>query len=47
MVEIGRSCVHADYRSGGVIMSLWGGLAAYMKHNGYETMAGLRERHDG
>jgi putative hemolysin len=40
MVEIGRSCVHADYRSGGVIMSLWGGLAAYMKHNGYETMLG-------
>ncbi|KAA1004009.1 GNAT family N-acetyltransferase [Paraburkholderia panacisoli] len=40
MVEVGRSCVHPDYRSGSVIMSLWAGLAAYMKHNGYETMLG-------
>ena len=40
MVEVGRSCVHPDYRSGAVIMSLWAGLAAYMKHNGYETMLG-------
>ena len=40
MVEVGRSCVHPDYRSGAVIMSLWGGLAAYMMHNGYETMLG-------
>src|SRR6201996_9679739 len=40
MVEVGRSCVHADYRSGAVIMSLWAGLAAYMKHNGFETMLG-------
>lgn len=40
MVEVGRSCVHADYRSGAVIMSLWGGLAAYMKQNGYESMLG-------
>ncbi|PLZ03056.1 GNAT family N-acetyltransferase [Burkholderia sp. WAC0059] len=40
MVEVGRSCVHPDYRSGSVIMSLWAGLAAYMLHNGYETMLG-------
>ncbi|WP_244815618.1 GNAT family N-acetyltransferase [Caballeronia sp. Lep1P3] len=40
LVEVGRSCVHPDYRSGAVIMSLWGGLAAYMMHNGYETMLG-------
>src|ERR1700761_8934828 len=40
MVEVGRSCVHPDYHNGAVIMSLWGGLAAYMKHNGYETMLG-------
>lgn len=26
LVEIGRSCVHPDYRSGGVIMLLWAGL---------------------
>jgi putative hemolysin len=40
MVEVGRSCVHPDYRHGAVIMSLWGGLASYMLHNGYETMLG-------
>ena len=40
MVEVGRSCVHPDYRSGSVIMSLWGGLAAYMMQHGYETMLG-------
>lgn len=40
IVEVGRSCVHKDYRSGGVIMSLWGGLAQYMKQNNYEIMLG-------
>jgi putative hemolysin len=40
MVEVGRSCVHPDYRSGSAIMSLWGGLGAYMTQNGYETMLG-------
>ncbi|MEI7531981.1 MAG: GNAT family N-acyltransferase [Betaproteobacteria bacterium] len=40
ILEIGRSCVHKDYRSGGVIMSLWAGLAQYMKKNGYEIMLG-------
>lgn len=40
MVEVGRSCVHRDYRSGAVIMALWGGLGTYMLQNGYETMLG-------
>ena len=40
LVEVGRSCVHPDFRNGAVIMSLWGGLAAYMMQNGYETMLG-------
>ena len=35
MVEVGRSCVHKDFRTGGVIMALWTGLAQYMKKNGY------------
>ena len=39
-VEIGRSCVHEDYRSGAVIMALWAGLGAYMKQHGYEIMLG-------
>jgi len=40
MVEVGRSCVHPDYRNGQVILSLWSGLAVYMQQHGYETMLG-------
>ena len=40
LVELGRSCVHKDYRSGAVIMALWSGLAQYMQKNGYEIMLG-------
>ncbi len=40
MVEVGRSCVHADYRSGAVIMALWSGLGQYMKQHQYEIMLG-------
>lgn len=40
MVEVGRSCVHQDYRSGLVIMALWSGLAEYMLKNDYEIMLG-------
>jgi putative hemolysin len=40
LVELGRSCVHADYRSGAVIMALWSGLAQYMQQHSYEIMLG-------
>lgn len=40
MVEVGRSCVHPDYRSGGVITLLWSGLAEYMLKNKYDYMIG-------
>jgi putative hemolysin len=40
LVELGRSCVHKDYRSGAVIMALWSGLAQYMLKNDYEIMLG-------
>jgi putative hemolysin len=40
MVELGRSCVHEDYRSGAVIMALWSGLAQYMQKHDYEIMLG-------
>jgi putative hemolysin len=40
MVEVGRSCVHEDYRSGAVIMALWSGLAQYMLRHEYEIMLG-------
>lgn len=40
MVELGRSCVHRDHRQGGVIMALWGALAAFMHRNQLDTMIG-------
>ena len=40
MVELGRSCVHPDWRSGGVIMALWGALAEFMHRNALDTMVG-------
>lgn len=40
LVEVGRSCIHPQYRSGGTIFLLWSGLARYMMHNGYEHMIG-------
>jgi putative hemolysin len=40
MVELGRSCVHPDYRTGGVIMALWGALAEFMVRNKLDTMIG-------
>jgi putative hemolysin len=39
-VEIGRSCVHPDYRSGATIALLWAGLARYMAENGYDYLMG-------
>ena len=40
LVEVGRSCVHEDFRSGAVIMALWSGLAQYMQKHEYEIMLG-------
>ena len=40
MVELGRSCVHIDHRSGGVILALWGALAEFMGRNQLDTMIG-------
>ena len=40
MVEVGRSCVHPDYRNGGTITLLWAGLAEYMLKNGYDYLIG-------
>jgi putative hemolysin len=40
MAELGRSCVHPDHRSGGVILALWAALAAFMDSNRLDTMVG-------
>lgn len=39
-VEVGRACVHQDYRQGGTITMLWAGLAQYMMKHNYEYMIG-------
>jgi putative hemolysin len=40
LVEIGRSCVHPDYRNGATIALLWSGLARYMTERGYDYLMG-------
>ncbi|MGA8864906.1 MAG: GNAT family N-acyltransferase [Gallionella sp.] len=40
MVEVGRSCVHRDFRDGATITQLWGGLAQYMLQHGHEYLIG-------
>ena len=40
LVEIGRSCVHPDYRTGATITMLWAGLAEYMITHGYDYLMG-------
>jgi putative hemolysin len=39
-VELGRSCVHADWRSGGVVMALWGALGEFMLRHRLDAMIG-------
>jgi putative hemolysin len=40
LVEVGRSCIHPDYRSGGVILMLWTGLIRYMVEQRHEYLVG-------
>ena len=40
MVELGRSCVHPEWRSGGAILALWAALAEFMHRNQLDTMIG-------
>ena len=40
LVEVGRSCTHADHRSGAVIMLLWSGLAEFLRRGGYSYLLG-------
>ncbi len=40
IMELGRSCVHADYRNGATMQLLWRGIAAYVFHYDIELMFG-------
>lgn len=40
LVEVGRSCTHADYRNGSVIMLLWSGIATLVQQSGFRYVLG-------
>ena len=40
IVELGRSCVHPEWRSGGAILALWAALADFMQRNQLDSMVG-------
>ncbi|WP_417069289.1 GNAT family N-acetyltransferase [Niveibacterium terrae] len=40
LVEVGRSCIDPDYRTGATIALLWSGLARFMQENGYDYLMG-------
>ncbi|HSV78539.1 MAG TPA: GNAT family N-acyltransferase [Ramlibacter sp.] len=40
VMEIGRTCVDAEYRNGAVIATLWQGIAAYVTNEGYDYLFG-------
>jgi putative hemolysin len=40
LVEVGRSCVRADHRTGAAIALLWAGLARYMLARGHAYLIG-------
>jgi putative hemolysin len=39
-VEVGRACVHRDYRGGGTLMLLWAGVIQYAARHGYSYLIG-------
>ncbi|GKY87927.1 GNAT family N-acetyltransferase [Sinisalibacter aestuarii] len=45
LLELGRSCVHPDYRGGAALMALWQGLLAYVETHGIEVMFGVASFH--
>lgn len=40
VMEIGRTCVHADYRGGAAIATLWQGIASYITQHGFDYLFG-------
>ncbi len=50
IMEVGRTCVHRDYRSGAAIGVLWSGLAQFMVENRFDYLMGCASipiTHDG
>jgi len=47
LVEVGRACVHADYRSGTALALLLAGLAKHIRTAGYQYVMGCASIHVG
>lgn len=45
LMELGRSCLHADYRGGAALMHLWKGLAQIVREEGAEVLFGVASFH--
>jgi len=45
LMELGRSCLHADYRGGAAMYLLWNGLADYVHEHGVEILFGTASFH--
>ena len=45
LLELGRSCLHRDYRGGAALFHLWQGLATYVERHGIEILFGVASFH--
>lgn len=45
LLELGRSCLHVDYRGGMAMYHLWAGLADYVQAHGIEILFGVASFH--
>ncbi|OIQ27827.1 MAG: ornithine-acyl-ACP acyltransferase [Alphaproteobacteria bacterium MedPE-SWcel] len=45
LLELGRSCLHRDYRGGMAMFYLWNGLAAYVAKHEIEVLFGVASFH--
>lgn len=45
LLELGRSCIHQDYRGGTAMFHLWSGLADYILQHSIEVLFGVASFH--
>ena len=45
LLELGRSCLHPDYRGGTAMYHMWNGLARYVFDHGIEVLFGVASFH--
>ncbi|MFK7764433.1 MAG: GNAT family N-acetyltransferase [Roseobacter sp.] len=45
LLELGRSCLHRDYRGGTAMYHLWNGLASYVSEHHIEVLFGVASFH--